>query len=369
MNDFPAAPYMQWSKGRPSPAFDLGVSSVAACTVEDLPGWQDAIELTGRNENGYEPLLEAVAARYGVGVDQVATATGASGANLLAFIALVRAGDDVLVERPAYDPLLALPALVGANLVRFERRPEQRFALDLAAVRAAMTPKTRLIVVTGPHNPSGASLSEATLRALGEVAGIVGAHVLVDEVYLDISPAPQRKPAACLGERFVSTSSLTKSYGLAGLRCGWCLASPEVTERIRRARDVVDAVGAFPAERLATLAFQHLDVLAARARAIVEPNLARTREALIARPEITWCEPDGGTVAFPRLRDVESSDALAAHLLAAEKTMIVPGRFFEAPAHFRIGFGVKPDVLDGGLAAICRALDAGAHRAGRSGRL
>ena len=162
----------------------------------------------------------------------------------------------------------------------------------------------------------------------------------------------------------MSTSSLTKSYGLAGLRCGWCLASPEVTERIRRARDVVDAVGAFPAEKLATLAFQHLDVLAARARAIVEPNLARTREALIARAEIRWCEPDGGTVAFPRLRDVESSDALAAHLLAAEKTMIVPGRFFEAPAHFRIGFGVKPDVLEGGLAAICRALDAGAHRAG-----
>jgi len=362
MPDFPTAPYMQWSKGRPSPEFDLGASSVAACSVSDLPGWQDELELTGPNENGYQPLLEAIAARYGVGVDQVATANGASGANLLAFIALVGPGDDVLVERPAYDPLLALAALRGANLVRFERASEHRFQLDLSAIRAAVTPKTRLIVVTSPHNPSGAAMLETDMRMLGELAEEVGAHVLVDAVYLDISPLPRRAPAACLGERFVSTSSLTKSYGLAGLRCGWCLASPELTERLRRARDVVDAVGAFPAEKLGALAFRHLDALEARARAIVEPNLARAREVLMGRPELKWYEPEGGTVAFPWVRDVESSDALAAHLLANEKTMIVPGRFFEAPAHFRIGLGVKPDVLEGGLAAICRALDAGAQR-------
>jgi len=363
MSNFPTAPYMQWSKGRPSPQFDLGASSVAACTVEDLPGWQDAVTLTGPNENGYAPLLEAIAARYGVGVDQVATANGASGANLLAFIALVGPGDDVLVERPAYDPLLALAALRGANLRRVERTSERRFQLDLPAVRAALTPRTRLIVVTSPHNPTGATLLDADMRMLGEVAAEVGAYVLVDEVYLDVSPLPRRQPVACLGERFVSTSSLTKSYGLAGLRCGWCLASPEVTERIRRARDVVDAVGAFPAETLAALAFRHLDALEARARAIVEPNLARAREVLMGRPELKWYEPEGGTVAFPWVRDAASSDALAAYLLANEKTMIVPGRFFDAPAHFRIGLGVKPDVLEGGLAAICRALDAGAHRA------
>jgi len=363
VSDFPAAPYMQWSKSRPSPQFDLGASSVAACTVSDLPGWRDAIELTGPNENGYEPLLEAIAARYGVGVDQVATANGASGANLLAFIALVRPGDDVLVERPAYDPLLALAALRGANLRRFDRPPEQRFQLSLPVVHAALTPKTRLIVLTSPHNPTGATLLDADMRMLGEMAAEVGAYVLVDEVYLDIGPLPRRTPAACLGERFVSTSSLTKSYGLAGLRCGWCLASPEVTERLRRARDVVDAVGAFPAERLGALAFRHLDALEARARAIVEPNLARAREVLMDRRELAWLEPEAGTVAFPRVRGAASSDALAAHLVAREKTMIVPGRFFEMPKHFRIGLGVKPDVLEGGLAAICRALDAGAHKA------
>jgi len=365
MQDFPRAPYMEWAKGRPSPEFDLGASAVAACTVDDLPGWQDAVELTGRNENGYAPLVEAIAARYGVGVESVATAPGASGANLLASIALVGPGDDVLVERPAYDPLLALPPLLGANLVRFDRSADAAFRLDPDAVRAALTPKTRLIVVTSPHNPSGAHLDDAGLLALASLAESVGAHVLVDEVYLDAGPAPRRLPAARLSERIVSSSSLTKSYGLAGLRCGWCLASPEVADRIRRARDIVDAVGAFPAEKLAALAFQHLDVLAARARAIVEPNLRRLRDAIVARSELVWLEPEGGTVAFPRLRDEASSDTLAAWLLAHRRTMIVPGRFFEAPAHFRVGFGVRPEVLEGGLAAICAAFDHGAHRASR----
>jgi aspartate/methionine/tyrosine aminotransferase len=362
MSTFPRAPYMQWSKSRPSPTYDLAASAVASCTVDELPGARDALELTGRNENGYEPLLEAIAGHYGVGVASVATANGASGANLLACIALCGPGDDVLIERPAYDPLLALPRLLGARVVRFERRRESGFALDVEAVRAALTPKTRLIILTSPHNPTGARASEADLEALAALAAEANAHALVDEVYLDASGGPRPRPAATIDARLVSSSSLTKSYGLAGLRCGWCVASPEIAERIRRARDIVDAVGAFPAERLAVRAFEHLDALADRARRLVAPNLARLRAALTVRPEIEWLEPVGGTVAFPRLRDAETSDALAAWLLTHAGTAIVPGRFFDEPAHFRIGFGVKAETLAGGLAALAQALDRGVHR-------
>ncbi|HSP89795.1 MAG TPA: aminotransferase class I/II-fold pyridoxal phosphate-dependent enzyme, partial [Vicinamibacterales bacterium] len=116
----PRAEYLLWAKRRPHPAHDLGRSDVVGCTLADLPGARDALELTGRNDDGWEPLVEAVASRYGVRMDQVATATGTSGANFLVCAALLRPGDDVLVERPAYDPLLAVPALLGANVVRFE---------------------------------------------------------------------------------------------------------------------------------------------------------------------------------------------------------------------------------------------------------
>jgi aspartate/methionine/tyrosine aminotransferase len=361
-NDFPRAPYMEWAKARPAPAFDLAASAVAACTLDDLPGALDAVELTGPNENGYPPLVDAIAARYGVSPDRVATANGASGANLLACIALVGAGDDVLVEKPAYDPLLAAPRLMGARILRFERRRDAGFALDLARLRAALTPRTRLVILTSPHNPTGAHASASDMTALAALAADARVHVLVDEVYVDASGDRTRQPAATLGDWMVTTSSLTKSYGLAGLRCGWCLASPEVAERVRRARDIVDGVGAYPAERLAAFAFRHLDDLVNRARGFVGPNLERLRNVIAARPEIEWLEPAGGMVAFPRLREVDASDALAAWLLERESTAIVPGRFFEEPQHFRIGFGMKPEVLEGGLAALARALDQHAHR-------
>ena len=358
----PRAPYMEWAKSRPTPRFDLAISAVSACTIEELPGARDVLELTGRNENGYPPLIEAIARAHDVPVECVATAHGASGANLLACAALLSQGDEVLVERPAYDPLLATPQLVGARLVRFDRRVEDGFALDPSAVAAAMTPHTRLIIITNPHNPTGALDQEEVLREVGRIATRAGATVLIDEVYLDASPGRRPAPAARLGPEFVSTSSLTKSYGLAGLRCGWTLASPDITELIRRARDIVDAVGAFPAERLATLAFAHLDQLLARARRILEPNRRRVLEFLRTRPEIDVVEPGGGTVMFPRLRGAASSDALVKWLLEKEETMVVPGRFFEAPTHFRIGFGASDAALAGGLAAIGRALDQGRQR-------
>lgn len=358
----PRAPYMEWAKARPAPRFDLTASSVVACTIADLPGARDALELTGHNENGYPPLLEAIAHAHEVPVSSVATAQGASGANFLACAALVGHGDDVLVERPAYDPLLAIPCLLGARLVRFDRPVERGFALEPAAIAAALTPTTRLIVITNPHNPTGALADEDVLHEIGRLATGAGARVIVDEVYLDASLERRPRPAARLGAEFVSTSSLTKSYGLAGLKCGWTLASPAITEQIRRARDIVDGTGAFPAERLAALAFIHLDRLLDRAHRILAPNRRRVIEVLRARAEIDLVEPQGGTVAFPRLRDAATSDALARWLLEREQTAIVPGRFFEAPAHFRIGFGAAAEAIEGGLAAIGRALDEGGHR-------
>ncbi len=358
----PRSRYMEWAKSRPRVTFDLAVSAVPACALHDLPGAGDALELNGHNDNGYPPLIDAIARAYNVPAAHVASAPGCSGANFLVFAALVGPGDDVLVERPAYDPLIAAPQLVGARIVRFDRPADQRFALDPATVAASLTPRTRLIVLTNPHNPSGALAGRDVLEEVGRLARRAGARVLVDEVYLDAASDEPLPPAARLGEKFISTSSLTKSYGLAGLRCGWVLAAPEVAEAVRRARDLVDATGVYPAERLGALAFAHLKRLRARARRILVANLDRVRSFASGRPDIEWIEPGGGTVVFPRLRGVDSSDGLAAWLLEHEQTAIVPGRFFDAPAHFRLGLGVDAATLQGGLATIGRALDEGRHR-------
>jgi aspartate/methionine/tyrosine aminotransferase len=347
---------MEWAKTRPAARFDLAGSNVLACSIEDLRGAREAVTLGGKNDDGYSPLVEAIASRYGVDARRVTTATGTSGANFLVCAALLEPGDHVLVERPGYDPLLAAPRLLGAQTGRFDRSFEERYALDPDRVTRAMTPRTRLIVLTKPHNPSGAVFEDDALDEVGRIAEAAGARVLVDEVYLDAT-APAR-PAAARGDVFITTSSLTKSYGLAGLRCGWAIAAPEVAERLRRARDVVDGTGAIVAERLGTLAFGQLDDLLARARTLLATNRALVADFLRVRTELEYVDPPGGTVMFPRVRGVESTDRFAERLLAERGTAVVPGRFFDSPAHFRLGLGGATHPLGQGLEALGAALDA-----------
>jgi len=181
--------------------------------------------------------------------------------------------------------------------------------------------------------------------------------MLVDEVYLDATGA-SLLPAATLGGRFISTSSLTKSYGLASLRCGWTLSSPAVAERIKRARDVIDGTGSIATERLATLAFAQLDRLAARAHALLGTNCHLVQQFVASRPELECFSPGGGTVVFPRIRDAADTSSFAERLIEERQTAVVPGRFFETPPHFRLGFGAATETVRGGLAAIGEALDA-----------
>jgi len=354
--DVPRADYLLWAKRRPHPANDLGRSDVVACTLDELPGARAALELSGRNDEGWGPLVDRVAVRYGMRTDQVATATGTSGANFLVCAAILHPGDDVLVERPGYDPLLAVPRLLGANVIRFERRFEDGFRLDLARIEAAMTPRTRLIIVTNPHNPTGVLSGTAEMRALGALAERHGCYVLADEIYLDGIDGLPQAVAATFSPRIVSTSSLTKVYGLAGLRCGWALADTVLCEEFRRVRDLVDGTGSVLAERAAAIAFDHLPGLAARARGILGPNLALFGEFLANQPSLEWVRPRGGTVAFPRLRGVVSADAFTDRLLREFETAVVPGRFFEAPSHFRVALGIPRDILERGLDAIGGAL-------------
>lgn len=347
---------MEWAKKRPSPTFDLAGSNVLACTIDDIEGAREALSFAGHNDNGYQPLVDAIAARYGVDAARITTASGTSGANFQVYAALLEPDDDLLVERPGYDPLLASGRLLGANVVRFERRFEDGYALDPDRVARAITPRTRLIVLTAPHNPTGALADRAAIEEIGRQARAVGAHVLVDEVYLDAADS-QARPAATLGDTFITTSSLTKSYGLASLRCGWTISSPEVAERIRRARDVIDGTGSIVTERLATLAFAQLPRLAARAHDLLVENGALVRAFLERRDDLDVVVPSISTVIFPRLLGETDTTAFADRLLSERATAVVPGRFFEAPGHFRLGLGTLTTTLRGGLEQLGQALD------------
>ncbi len=350
------AAYMEWAKTRPRPRIDLAGSNLLPCTLEDLPGAREALDIAGESPDGYPPLLEAIAARQGVARERVATAGGCSGANFLACAALLEPGDEVLVESPFYDPMPAAARLLGADVRTFERRFEEGYDLDPAAVKEALSPRTRLILISSPHNPSGALARPESLKAVGELAAERGIHVLVDEVYRDTVLAARPAPAATISPVFVSTSSLTKAYGLASLRCGWTLASEELTRRIRRVRDVVDVWAPIPSDRLAVVAFRNLDALAARARAILEVNASRVEAWLAGRAEIESV-PSRSSLVFPRLNGVADAGPFVEALFAGTGTAVAPGLFFGSPAHFRLAFGGSPDDVAAGLESLSRFLD------------
>jgi len=245
--------------------------------------------------------------------------------------------------------------MLGASVRFFERRFEEGYAVDPDRVAAALSPRTRLVVLSSPHNPTGVLAAEDALARLGALAEKHGFLILVDEVYQDCVLTDRPKPAALRSPAFISSNSLTKAYGLSSLRCGWTLASPEVTLRVRRARGVVDVNGAIPAERLATLAFTRLDELSERARRLIGANTALV-SAFLAKSPALECVPSRATITFPRFKDGRDTGPFAQRLFAEHGVAIVPGAFFEAPSHFRLSFGGATDKLQKGLAALTSCL-------------
>ena len=177
--------YMNWAKTRSRARFNLATSGLQNLRISELDVKLDDLELTGVSGYGYPPLLEAISGRLNVNVDSIVTAAGTSLANHLAMAAVVNPGDEVLVEQPTYEPLLALTRYLGANIRRFPRRFEDGFAIQPEEIEKNISANTRLIVITNHHNPTGVLTDENTLRSVGELARRVNARVLVDEVYLE----------------------------------------------------------------------------------------------------------------------------------------------------------------------------------------
>jgi hypothetical protein len=344
--------YMHWAKNQPKVRFNLGSSEVAHFALDELPLTLADLELDGASRHRYLPLRQAIADRHGVSPNCVVTADGTSMANFLSLATLIQPGDEVLVEQPVYEPLLAAARFLGADVRRFERRIEEGFCLDATGVAQAVTPRTKLIVITNLHNPTSAFADEETLSRIGDL----GPRVLVDEVYLDAAFARRPRSAFHLGSRFVATSSLTKVYGLSGIRCGWILAEPELAERMWRLNELFGVAQAHAAERLGCIAFAHLDEISAGTAALLERNRALARAFFAARSDIDLAVPAAGITLFPRLLrgDVDTLHAL---LLDRYDTSVVPGKWFEMPDHFRLGLGGPTDLLEQGLARLGAALD------------
>lgn len=350
--------YMYWAKTRSGAKYNLASSGVCDLPLAELPVKIEDLEIGSGDGYGWPPLLEQLAKKLGAPTDSLMAATGTSMANYLAIAAAIEPGDEVLIEHPAYELLVSTALYVGAKVNRFPRHPEDGFRLHPEEVAKAMTPRTRLIVVTNLHNPSSNFTDSETLARIGEIAGEAGARVLVDEVYLEMLFEKMPSSAFHLGPRFVVTGSLTKAYGLSGLRCGWIAADPDFARRCWRLNDLHGATPPHVAERLSAAALANLGPIAARAKKILDTNRPLLNRFLDRAPALDLVRPEFGTVIFPRLTKGSVED-LAPRLRERYETSIVPGRFFEMPGHFRLGIGGTPDIVEEGLKRLEAALAGG----------
>jgi len=345
--------YMNWAKTRSVAKYNLATSGLGNVKLSEIRVSLDDLEITGGGY-GYPPLLQSIATRYRVATEEVVTAAGTTFANHLAMAALIKPGDEILFEHPAYEPMLALARYLGADVKRFARRFEDNFQPE--DLDRLVTPKTRLIVITNLHNPSGVLIDDSRMKQIGEIARRVGARVLVDEVYMETLFEASPRTSFHLGEEFVVTSSLTKAFGLSGLRCGWILAQPDLAKRMWLLNDLFAATSVHAGERLSVVAMQQLEGIGERAKQLLDRNRQILNDFLDTREDLEVVRPEFGTVMFPRVRH-GTSERLCDLLREKYETSVVPGIFFEMPAHFRIGIAGDTDLLLEGLTRLGRALD------------
>jgi aspartate/methionine/tyrosine aminotransferase len=348
--------YMHWAKTSSAARFNLATSGLANRNLKELDVSLSELEITTEYGYGYPPLKYGLAERLQVPTEAIVTAAGTTFANHLAMAALIDPGDEVIIEQPTYEPLLALAKYLGAEVRRVPRRYESGFQIDLDELEQSISSRTRLIILTNLHNPSGIQISNDTLKQIGDIAKQVGARVLVDEVYLESFFEDRPSTAFHLGPQFIVTSSLTKAFGLSGLRCGWIVAEESLAQRMWLLNDLFASTPVHVGERLSVVALHQLDSLAAEASVLLKTNRELVGRFLDSRTDLEAIRPSAGTVVFPKVVR-GSADAFCSLLARKYETSVVPGRFFEMPQHFRMGMGGDTETLEAGLERLGHALD------------
>lgn len=351
--------YMAWAKTHGRARYELTASGLPVADLRDFGADALPLNLVEPGPYGEPDLIDAVGALRGVAPPGVLPVMGTSTANFIALACAASPGQTVLLETPRYDPLSRAARVLGLRVEAFERLPARRYRPDLEAVEQGLRRGARAVVLTNLHNPSGLMCPDDDLAALARLAADRHAYLIVDEVYLDyavINRAASRVRAVELGEHVIVTDSLTKVYGLGPLRAGWIIADPRVIERARQVLDVLNVVNPVVSARLACRALEHLDRLAERCRRAHQASYPPFAAWLESQHDLGGCGHDGALFSWVRLPEGVRSERLAQVLAADYDTQVVPGMFFGADDHIRIGFGLPPPDLAEGLARLAEAV-------------
>ncbi|MWG34125.1 aminotransferase class I/II-fold pyridoxal phosphate-dependent enzyme [Halomarina oriensis] len=298
--------------------------------------------------NGDPELRATIAEQYDRDAAEVCCTCGAQEANLLVFLTLLDDADHAVVVTPTYQSLRSVPESLGE--VTTVALDPPTWDLDVESVADAIRRETSLVVLNNPNNPTGRYLSEETVRAVYDLAADADAYLLCDEVYRLLAEDPL-PPVASMGEYGISTSSVTKAYGLAGLRFGWLAGPAEVVDAAWDWKDYTTISPGQFGQHLARQALDQREAILAENRTVAAENRSITRE-WVERHDLSWHDPVGvnGFVTVPD--GFESGEAFCRRVVEEEGVVLAPGETFGHPDRFRIGFGLPTETLREGIQRV-----------------
>ncbi len=354
--------------------YDIAESGILPLSTNDLLDFEPPAERAATLERllatplgyseacGTRELRDMLAATYTRGdADHILVTTGAIEANYLLYNVLLGPGDHVIAPYPAYQQLYEVPKAIGCDVSLWHVGPDTGYRYDVAALEKLLTSKTRVIVVNTPHNPTGAMLSPSDAARVYALAESVGATVIGDEAYrwLDVPGGePFAGPMFDRGPFGISVGTLSKPFGLPGLRIGWMAASSKVVEQCWGLRDYITLSPGKLNDALARLGLKHREAIVARNTRIIETNLKVAAAWIAERPYLSWTPPRGGLLALINYAIDVPSFVLADRLATEQSVMLAPGSAFGYEHHLRLGIGQRPDIFAEGLRRAGIVLDA-----------
>jgi aspartate/methionine/tyrosine aminotransferase len=343
-------------------ALNLAESSISDVILSDLQFDLGRLPLSYMDHRGLPELRALVAAEDArLSADDVLITAGASVALFIIATALLERESRAVVAFPNYVTNFDTPRTIGCDLALLELKFEERYQVDLARLATLVTPSTRLVSLTTPHNPTGAVMPEAQLRRVIEIVEAAGAYLLVDETYRDMVFGPKPPLAAALSPRAISVSCVSKAYGLPGLRVGWLICRDrELLETLLAAKEQICICNSVLTEELAFRFLRDRERRAPSIRRHIECNRGIIRRWMDSERRLEWVEPQGGVVCFPRIAAGAAVDTDCFYRLLRDtyRVAVGPGYWFEVdPRHMRLGFGHPSAAdLEAGLRAVSAAL-------------